>query len=130
MIPTRRALLAGAGAAAVLPTVAAPAGAAAAPDAGLIRLCAEHIANRATYNTLRRLPGIGGRPAVARLRAHPDAVCDAKPQTIAGMVAIARVAKVEATRSDGTEEPENGVSADLAWNLVNDLLRLHGEAAA
>ena len=59
-----------------------------------------------------------------------NAVCDAKPQTIAGMVAIARVAKVEGTRSDGTEEPENGVSADLAWNLVNDLLRLHGEAAA
>lgn len=95
------------------------------PDATLIRTCAEHVVNMATYN---RDGGLGpmGEPdplwdAYERTR---DAISEAKPFTLAGMQAKARAAKAEAmaSRTDGEESPEGTPAADWAWHLVNDLL--------
>ena len=58
-----------------------------------------------------------------------DAIHDAQPQTLAGMRAKALVAKTEALRPDGTEDPDGTVAPHWAWDLVNDLLRLTGGAA-
>jgi len=46
------------------------------------------------------------------------------------MLAKARVAKLAAQNPDGTEEPEGSMAAVWAWDLVNDLLRIHGTGAA
>ena len=127
--PTRRAVLAGAGAVAALPGVAAPAGAAPGPDAALIRLCAEHVANMDAYNASPGILELEDDPLWAAYEETRNAIRDARPQTMAGMLAKARAAKAEARRSDGTEEPEGCPAADWAFDLVNDLLRLHGAAA-
>lgn len=94
----RRAVLLAAGAVAALPAVAAPAGASPRPvlrridwstygaaagfvtfqrDAGLVRICAEHIANRDAYNTGAEPNGDGPLEA-AYLRTF-RAISDAEP---------------------------------------------------
>jgi hypothetical protein len=54
-----------------------------------------------------------------------EAIIDAEPQTVAGMVAKARAAKVEALQPDGQEVPADCVAATWAWDIVNDLIRLN-----
>ena len=95
------------------------------PDAELIRLCAEHVANMRAYNRDGGLEDID-KPdplwdAYERTR---DAITEAKPCTLAGMQAKARAAKAEAltSRTDGTESPEGTPAEAWAWQLVNDLL--------
>jgi hypothetical protein len=95
------------------------------PDAALIALCAEHIVNRATFNSGIE-PNGDGPYWDAYCRTY-NAICEAKPQTILGVLAKARAAKDEAQEPDGTEEP-HGVPNEWAWDLVNDLIRLTGGA--
>ena len=63
--------------------------------------------------------------AYARSR---DAIRDAEPQTMDGLVAKARAAKAEARIGNGFDKPEGTPAEYWAWDLVNDLLRLGGEA--
>jgi hypothetical protein len=98
------------------------------PDADLIRTCAEHIANRDAFNAYE-----GNLEPKDNLlwRAYCrtwDAIRDAKPQTIEGIIAKARAAKAEAQDPDGTEDPEYEAAADWSWHVVNDLLRVSGKA--
>jgi hypothetical protein len=55
-----------------------------------------------------------------------DAIHAVVPVTLAGMVAKARAAKIEARNVNGTENPEGSPAETWAWDLVNDLLRLEG----
>ncbi|WP_431280937.1 hypothetical protein ACQW02_16130 [Humitalea sp. 24SJ18S-53] len=99
------------------------------PDAELIGVCAGFGPARHAYNT--HADDGDEHPEVQRLwaayRQSVDAIDDAKPQTMAGILAIARAAKVEARAPDGSDLPENGPAAAWAWNIVNDLLRLYGQ---
>ena len=128
--PTRRALLGGAGAAAVLPFTGAPAGAAADLDADLIDLCAQHIANYHAFNTSYSDLESGDDPLWLAYMQTREAISVAKAQTVEGLIAKACVTKIEARRLDGSEDHDRELCADWAWGIVNDLLRLHGEAAA
>lgn len=58
-----------------------------------------------------------------------DAIHAAQPVTMAGMRAKALVAKAEARKPDGSEDPCSTPAEHWAWDLVNDLLRLTGGAA-
>ncbi len=120
--PSRRALLAGTAAAATLAAVASPSLAAGNPDADLIALCAEHIANFHAFNASPLDSDDDPLwPAYERTR---EAIEIAKPQTLAGILAKARVAKAEASMLAGPENPHGSPAADWAWDLVNDLLRV------
>jgi hypothetical protein len=135
--PTRRALLALSGVAIaaggiVGATVATPALADEHPDAELIALCAQHIVNMNAYNA-DRTPEQDVDENEALWAAYSetrDAISDAKPQTIAGMVAIAQAAMAEAgpDNQDADDRCFHGMDEHWSWNLVGDLLRLHGEA--
>jgi hypothetical protein len=125
--PTRRGLLAGFAAvpAAAIPTPAPDA------DAELIRLCERHIANIRAYNRGPDVAGIGCDDdplwqACERTEAAIDAL---PPQTIAGVVAKAMVARAEAREAslDGGELWDGGAAVPWARDVVNDLLRLFGE---
>lgn len=95
------------------------------PDGALISACAEHVANVEAYH------GDDGEVACDPLwlayAQTRDTITDAKPQTMAGVLAKARAAKAEAMTLAGREDPQNGPAAGWAWDLVGDLLRL-GEA--
>lgn len=112
--------------AAALPVAGAGLSAATSPkaDAELIRLCAEHIANRDAYNrSTVDLEPEDDSLWHAYERTH-NAINTTPAHTLAGMVAKARAAKAEALTPDGSEKPENCAAADFAWGLVNDLLRM------
>ncbi|MFC0409502.1 hypothetical protein [Roseomonas elaeocarpi] len=121
----RRALMAAAPALVAVP--AAPV-ATAHPDAELLRLCAEHQVAQAAYER------DGGRlepeecPLAIAYLGSVRAIGGAEAHTLAGMLAKARAAKREALMPDGSEQPHSCVAADWAWDLLNDLLRLAGEA--
>ena len=51
-----------------------------------------------------------------------DAIYDAKPRTLEGMLAKARAAKAEAMLLNGGEDPAGSPAEQWAWQLVNDLL--------
>ena len=99
----------------------------AGPDADLVRQCAEHIANRAAYNADGGRLELESDPLWLAYERTRNAIDNARPQTVAGLLAKARAAKAEARRLDGTEEPEGTVAATWAFDIANDLLRLHGE---
>ena len=110
-----------------LPPVTAPV-VAVSPDADIIRLCAEHIDNLRAYNDSDiDLPD--GDPLQVAYERTLEALCDAEPQTMAGMVAKARAAKVEAIGQDGEEVEFYNMGHNWAMDLVNDLLRLHGRTS-
>ena len=92
------------------------------PDAELIAVCAEHVINHATYNLDGGRRELDGDPLWAAYERTRDAITEAVPRTLDGMLAKARAAKAEATQPDGTENPENCPAARWAWDLVNDLL--------
>ena len=131
-LPSRRRLLAGSGLAAGLAALALPAAAAPMfitghPDAELIRLCAEHVANLEAYNRDGgTLPMDQPDPlwdAYARTR---DAIDGIKPRTRAGMMAKARAARAEAAHDDDALAAMPGER--WAWDLLNDLLAGSAEA--
>ncbi len=92
------------------------------PDAGLVAVCAEHAINHAAYNRDGGRRELDDDPLWAAYARTRDAITDAVPHTLAGMLAKARAAKAEATHPDGTENPDNCPAARWAWDLVNDLL--------
>jgi hypothetical protein len=104
------------------------AGSPATADADLIRTCAEHAGQIAAVN--ERGSGEDDCPLWLAYARSRDAIRAAVPTTVAGMVAKARAAKAEAACKDGTERYENCPAADMAWDLVNDLLRLSGDQPA
>jgi len=120
---SRRNLLGGL---AVLATAPAVALAAPTPDAELIRICEAHPAVMDAVSDLG-----SGRDDCPYWKAYErsrDAIFDAKPVTMAGMLAKARAAKAEARTPSGVEDPDNSPAELWAWDLVNDLLRLEGMA--
>jgi len=124
--PTRRALF-GAPLVAIAAAPAAP-----HPDADLIRMCAEHIANHRAFNSVTSNGSDDmdddDDPLWVAYETTHDAITTVRPQTIEGMVALARVAMAEggpgATGMD--ERLFHSVEEKLAWGLVEDLLRLYG----
>ncbi len=124
---SRRGLLAGSGVGAILAGIGLPAAAVAPatahPDAALIRICAEHIANWRAYNAR---PDCGGDceedPLWLAYERTRNAISDATPTTLDGLKAKAFVAKTEAMQPGGREEPDGGPQAAWAWDLVNDLV--------
>jgi len=100
------------------------------PDADLIRLCAQHAVNREVYDRAGGSLDPEDDPLFTSYARTRDAISAAKPTTLEGMLAKARAAKAEAREPDGKEEPAHCPAADWAWDLVGDLLRLHGAEEA
>ena len=96
-------------------------------DADIIRVCAEHAINVRAFNTAH-CEADDGPLETAYIRTQ-HAIDAARPQTIEGMLAKACAAKAETIQPDGSENPEHCPAADWAWDLLNDLLRLHGGVA-
>ena len=154
--PTRRALLAGAGAAMALPAATPMAAHGASvvpwmpdtppemlrlltrdieamsadphPDAELIRICAEHIANRTAANADESNLEPEDNPLWRAYCRTWDAIEAAKPQTMGGVLAKARAAAEEGSVLDEDGLPSDPKAAAWAWHLVNDLLRLYEKA--
>jgi hypothetical protein len=103
---------------------------AASPDADLIRFCAEHVVNMDAFNRDRSDLDAEDNPLWAAYERTRDAIHEARPQTIEGMLAKARAAKVEALMPDGRENPSNCPAETWAWDLLNDLLRLNSSLAS
>jgi hypothetical protein len=95
-------------------------------DDALISACADYRARMDEVNNgpEETLDGYG--PIWQQYAACRDTISNALPVTIAGLVAKARAAKIEARRQDGSERPENTMAAAWSWDLVNDLIRLFG----
>jgi hypothetical protein len=92
------------------------------PDDELVRICAEHVANHADFNARAGEVPLEEDPRWNAYKRTLAVVCDAKPQTLAGLAAKARAAKAEATQPDGTVVPEEEIT--WAWDIVEDLIRL------
>lgn len=109
----RRAFLA---AAAALPL--APVAVAGGRDAALVAMCATHI-------ELARQSNAGGPESVVdAYLASLDRVLEARPQTMAGVVALARVAIEEARTLDGGLDFDGCAGGTLAALLMEDLARI------
>ena len=97
------------------------------PDADLIAACEQHPALLAAYNAD---PDEWEGPKCAAMTRTCELIRDAKPQTMAGVVAKARAAKAEALGPSGEEQVDFTSEAGAwAWDVLNDLLRLTGGAA-
>jgi hypothetical protein len=99
-------------------------------DADLIAIGEQHIA---AYNAGRECKGNQAAHDVLfeRYMQTVFALDNAKPQTIAGMVAKARSARHEAMTQDGTCDTAHSQNATgWAWDILNDLLRLFGDTNA
>jgi hypothetical protein len=107
---------------------ASPAPVSTTADADLIRICAEHAGHIAAVN--EHGSGEDDCPLWLAYARSRDAIRAAVPLTVAGMVAKASAAKAEAACQDGIERYENCPAGDMAWDLVNDLLRLSGDQPA
>jgi hypothetical protein len=97
------------------------------PDAQLIALCERHLANMAALDA-NPSDWEESNPALTAYDSTRDAITSARAQTLAGMVAIAGAAKAEAAMPDGAEMFDCTMGGVWAWNIMNDLLRLHGGA--
>jgi hypothetical protein len=100
-----------------------------APDAELIALCEQHIANVQAYNSDGGTgQSIGGDDdPLWHACQRTEAAIDALPaQTLAGVVAKARLAKAAALADapDGAVEMWGGAAGSWAQDVVNDLIRI------
>lgn len=102
-----------------------PASHTSSPDADLIRLCAEHPGYMTAVKENPDEEEDG--PAWQAYERNRDAISAASPKTLAGMIAKARAAKLEATFWDTSENVHGTMGEPWAWDLVNSLLRLAGE---
>jgi hypothetical protein len=122
MSATRRALLAAPIAVTAIPQAAT----APNPDAELIRVCQEHLTNLLTYNiTPNKRDDSENCPLWAAYCRTADFIAAAEPQTMAGVLAKARIATHEAM-SDGDPSEFSFTCHAWAWDLLWDLLRLAG----
>lgn len=125
---TRRTFLGAAAVATVSGATAVRAVPVAHPDGAFIALCAEHAVNVAAFNRDGGSVEPEHDPLWAAYDRTRDAISAAKPHTIEGVMAKARAAKADAGRSGDGGYPEGCAAADWAWDIVGDLLRLHGRA--
>jgi hypothetical protein len=99
----------------------------ACPDAKLIELVTAHAANLAAFN------GHDGRDEAEHERLGQaydrtrDALDDAKPQTLAGIIALAKAAMAERGRPPPGDEH---FEATWAFTALGRLLRICGETEA
>jgi hypothetical protein len=99
-------------------------------DAELIRLCDTYIANHRAYESSTDERDSDDHPLWPEYIRSFHAMEDHPPaQTMAGVLALARVAKVEAMMK-GREVWEGTAAIEWAVDAINDLLRLHGEPVA
>ena len=126
-MPTSRRAVLGAGAA--LAALANPLAAQANPDAELLATCARHIVNMQAFCAGSDMSDFENDPLWLAYEATRDAISNAEPKTMAGLLAIAHVAKAEASNPDGSEDHENCPASDWAWLILNVLLRQHDGAA-
>jgi hypothetical protein len=100
------------------------------PDAALIRMCNQHIVNMNAYNNSPSAAERGcdddNDPLWDAYEDTRDAISEAEPQTIDGMVAIARAAMAEAApdMQDADDRMFHGMDEEWAWRLVGHTLRL------
>jgi hypothetical protein len=88
---------------------------------------AEHIAVFRAYNaSYEGDPADNDRLGLEYGRTV-NAISEAKPQSLAGVLAKARAAKAQAQHPNGREDPSAGMGQDWAWDIVNDLLRTNRE---
>jgi hypothetical protein len=95
-------------------------------DAELIRICTEHVAVLKAINVLDRRREPEPEALLSAYQRTRDAISHAVPCTMAGIVAKAAACKAEAIVVDGADEPQGSMAEPWAWDLVKDLLRLHG----
>ena len=95
------------------------------PDAELISCCAAHPEYMAAVKDAPDEEEDG--PAWRAYEKNRDAISAAMPQTLVGMIAKARAAKLEATFWDTSENIEGTMGQPWAWDLVNSLLQLAGD---
>lgn len=57
--------------------------------------------------------------------ASRDAITAARPRTLAGVIAKALAAKAEAELPDGSESPDGTLGVVWAWDVLNELCRMH-----
>lgn len=98
------------------------------PDAAIVALCAEHAANVAAFGLHGGEVEQEHDPFWPPYERTCRAVSAVRPATMDGVLAKARAAKAEAGKDERCLE--GGIAADWAWDIVNDLLRLHGGTAA
>lgn len=99
------------------------------PDAALIAMADRYPAALAEFNGYH---GPEGDPRDDAMRAEVygtfEHMLDARPTTLEGLAAKARVALADAM-ADGEEMPADQTADQLARSIVHDLLRLAGGAA-
>ncbi len=103
------------GGAAAVATIATTAAAIANPDAELITTCAQHIISMKAYCDGSDMADFDNDPLWLAYEATRDAISEAEPKTMAGLLAIARAAKAESANPDGSEDHEHCPASDWAW---------------
>ena len=94
-------------------------------DAELIRICAEHIDNHAAFNARAGEVPLEEDPRWHAYLRSLHAICDSEPKKLAGIIAKARAALVEAIDPEGNEVPDDEVP--MIWSIVKDIIRLGEE---
>lgn len=96
-------------------------------DAGLLVACQRYAAARQAIRDADDLPDED--PRWDAYDAARDAISDARPLTIAGVLAKARAAMLDATDAEGFETADSGGAMFDEWagDIVRDLLRLAGD---
>lgn len=100
------------------------------PDAELIRLCAAYTAAVDAYNSYGGHVDPEDDVLWHAVEAIRDRVDELTARTLAGVVAKARVVRHLARQLDGSLDYGDSFTGDWPEQVVRDLLRLHGGAAA
>lgn len=107
------------------------------PDAALIRLCDQHLANCRAYELQSDGRDCCADPLWHVVEGTQEALRDARPVTMAGVLALARLARATAGNEPGFSPTAAlheiagalpGYVVELAWQALDALLLLHEEA--
>ena len=93
----------------------------AGPDAALVALVQNHRRLTALYNAH---DPVVAACVEADYEASVTAIRAAVPTTMAGVIAKARAAKIEAFAAGDGEHPDDGWAPDWAWDCIGDLIRV------
>ncbi|WP_305669013.1 hypothetical protein [Falsiroseomonas sp.] len=104
--------------------VAAPGAAMIDPDAGLVALCTEHAASLERFNALGGKDDFDECPLAARYFAACDALDEASPTTMSGVLALAGAALREASAAGDPNTGWDGFAAQWAGQAVMALLHV------